>query len=191
MYSFVRLFDVILHTYILFLQSLKNPLFGFLANSLLFVDTFLLLSSYIFVRLAYAAMEKSRRIPNPFPIYISRYIRLTPSYLITIGFYMTWFTRVANGPLWPQRIEREQESCRASWWLNLLYINNYINTDKLVSILNVSSRVGFKNGFKLSRSRSFGGSRATIRTYLYFSYVIRNICECSIWPHNRIKFESV
>ena len=57
--------------------------------------------------------------------------RLTPAYLAMIGLYATWFIRLGDGPLWKHRISLEQERCQASWWKNILYINNYYGTDQL------------------------------------------------------------
>lgn len=54
--------------------------------------------------------------------------------MIVIGLYSTIFLRLGDGPLWNSRIGIEQERCVNSWWINLLYVNNYFNTDQLVSI---------------------------------------------------------
>lgn len=59
--------------------------------------------------------------------------RLTPSYAAVVFFYATLFWRVGSGPLWDQVIGHESEACTKYWWTNLFYVNNYINTDKLVS----------------------------------------------------------
>lgn len=114
-------------------QNIKSPVFGFLSNSLLFVDVFLLLSGFLFCRILLIELERRKGRLNVLILYIGRYIRLTPAYLAIIGFYITWFPSIGSGPLWQQRIEREQERCETSWWTNILYINNYINSDKLVS----------------------------------------------------------
>lgn len=78
-------------------------------------------------------VEKRKGRLNPLFLYFGRYIRLTPPYMVVIGFYMTWFLNIGSGPIWQERIEPQQERCISSWWLNILYVNNYINTDKLVS----------------------------------------------------------
>lgn len=58
--------------------------------------------------------------------------RLTPAYMVIVGLYLTWLPRLDSGPLW-WRMNKEKERCRASWWANILYINNYVNTDQLVN----------------------------------------------------------
>lgn len=60
--------------------------------------------------------------------------RLTPAYFIVIGLYATWLPKLGSGPLWNSRMTEEQNRCLSSWWLNLLYINNYVGTDQLVSL---------------------------------------------------------
>lgn len=102
-----------------------------LTNSLLFVDIFLFLSGFLFCRILLIELERRRGNINVAILYIGRYVRLTPSYMAVLGFYMTWFSSIGNGPIWQSRIELEQERCKESWWLNILYINNYIGTDKL------------------------------------------------------------
>ncbi|XP_055612417.1 nose resistant to fluoxetine protein 6-like isoform X2 [Uranotaenia lowii] len=104
---------------------------AFLANSPLLVDTFLLLSGFLFARLLLIELDKRRGRVNFLLLYIFRYIRLTPAYAAIIALYATWLPRLGSGPLWNQRMMLEQARCRASWWLNALYINNYIGTDQL------------------------------------------------------------
>lgn len=100
---------------------------------MLVVDVFLLLSGFLFCRILLIELHRRHGQINVLVLYIARWIRLTPAYLVIIGFYMTWFPSLGDGPLWQQRIEREQERCISSWFLNILYINNYFNIDKLVS----------------------------------------------------------
>ncbi|KAG5684438.1 hypothetical protein PVAND_013672 [Polypedilum vanderplanki] len=104
---------------------------AFILNSPLLVDSFLLLSGFLFTRLVLIEMDKRRGKINFLLIYIFRYIRLTPAYIMMIGLYSTWFIKIGDGPLWKQRISLEQERCMSSWWKNILYINNYYGNDAL------------------------------------------------------------
>lgn len=106
---------------------------AFLLNSPLLVDTFLLLSGFLFARLLLLELEKRNGKINFLILYMFRYIRLTPAYLAIIALYGTWLPKLGSGPLWDRRMNLEQERCQSSWWLNLLYINNYIGNDNLVS----------------------------------------------------------
>ncbi|XP_034933564.1 nose resistant to fluoxetine protein 6-like [Chelonus insularis] len=100
----------------------------FLNNPLL-VDTFLFLSGFLFARIVLQELDKRKYI-NFFFLYVFRYIRLTPAYLVMIGLYTTWLPKLDSGPLW-SRMTEEKRRCLDSWWTNLLYINNYVNTDNL------------------------------------------------------------
>lgn len=56
---------------------------------------------------------------------------------IPYAFVILWsgiYFENAGGPLWRHILEREQLSCRKNWWTNLLYLNNYINTNERVSL---------------------------------------------------------
>uniref|UniRef100_A0A182K8B2 Nose resistant-to-fluoxetine protein N-terminal domain-containing protein n=1 Tax=Anopheles christyi TaxID=43041 RepID=A0A182K8B2_9DIPT len=104
---------------------------AFLLNSPLLVDTFLLLSGFLFARLLLLELDKRKGRLNFGLLYVFRYIRLTPAYLAVIALYATWLPRLGDGPLWTERMELEQRRCRQSWWLNLLYVNNYFGTDSV------------------------------------------------------------
>ncbi|KAL9880686.1 nose resistant to fluoxetine protein 6-like isoform 2-T2 [Glossina fuscipes fuscipes] len=144
-------------------QNIKSPIFAFLPNSMLVVDVFLLLSGFLFCRILLVELRRRHGQINVLVLYVARWIRLTPAYLVTIGFYMTWFPSLGDGPLWQQRIEREQERCISSWFLNILYINNYFNVDKLCMFqswyLAVDSQLFFLSPiiiYLLNRSRKYG-----------------------------------
>ncbi|EDW86401.2 uncharacterized protein Dwil_GK15256 [Drosophila willistoni] len=92
---------------------------------------FLLLSGFLLCRILLFELERRGGKVNPLMLYVARYIRLTPAYIAIIGFYMTWFPHIGSGPIWNERIGLEKERCQDSWWLNILYINNYFGTDKL------------------------------------------------------------
>uniref|UniRef100_A0A8D8BDN6 Nose resistant to fluoxetine protein 6 n=1 Tax=Culex pipiens TaxID=7175 RepID=A0A8D8BDN6_CULPI len=104
---------------------------AFLLNSPLLVDTFLLLSGFLFARLILIELDKRRGKVNFLVLYVLRYVRLTPAYVAIMALYATWLPRLGSGPLWDQRMLLEQSRCQSSWWLNVLYINNYVGTDRL------------------------------------------------------------
>ncbi|XP_011298798.1 nose resistant to fluoxetine protein 6 [Fopius arisanus] len=106
--------------------KIENAVF---LNNPLLVDTFLLLSAFLFTRIVLKVLDNQRSVNFLF-LYILRYIRLTPAYLVTLGLYVTWLSRLDSGPLWYKIID-ERERCQASWWINILYVNNYVNTDQL------------------------------------------------------------
>lgn len=95
------------------------------------MDTFLLLSGFLFARLILIELDKRRGKINFFVLYIFRYIRLTPAYAAVMALYATWLPRLGSGPLWDQRMLLEQSRCQSSWWLNALYINNYVGAERM------------------------------------------------------------
>ncbi|KAJ8921959.1 hypothetical protein NQ315_008593 [Exocentrus adspersus] len=100
-------------------------------NNVLLVDTFLLVSGFLLCRLLLIELEKRKGKVNVLILYVARYIRLTPSYIVVIGLYTTYLYRSGSGPLWESKINLEKERCVNSWWANILYINNYVNTNQL------------------------------------------------------------
>ncbi|KRT80969.1 Acyltransferase, partial [Oryctes borbonicus] len=98
-------------------------------NNPLLVDTFLFLGGFLLCRILIQELDKRKGKVNLLIIYIGRYIRLTPSYIVVIGLYCTFLYRLGNGPLWNSLMSKEKERCLNSWWANVLYINNYVNTD--------------------------------------------------------------
>uniref|UniRef100_A0A336LZH1 CSON009110 protein n=1 Tax=Culicoides sonorensis TaxID=179676 RepID=A0A336LZH1_CULSO len=59
-----------------------------------------------------------------------RYLRLTPLHAFAILIEATWVSKLYNGPIWQQIAGQDRASCRANWWTNLLYINNFIGADE-------------------------------------------------------------
>ncbi|KAK0074969.1 hypothetical protein PV325_007579, partial [Microctonus aethiopoides] len=61
-----------------------------------------------------------------------RYLRFTPSYAVVIFFIALILPHLGAGPDWDYKIASlESSNCADNWWTNLLYINNYVNTNKL------------------------------------------------------------
>ncbi|KAG8246614.1 hypothetical protein J6590_080609 [Homalodisca vitripennis] len=49
--------------------------------------------------------------------------------MVVVGFYSYVFPHLGDGPLWTERLTQEVDRCRSNWWTNLLFINNYVNSD--------------------------------------------------------------
>ncbi|XP_043270688.1 nose resistant to fluoxetine protein 6-like [Venturia canescens] len=104
-----------------------------LLNGNIATDTFFLLSGIL---LAYTELMKQekyfgRQKLNIFGLYARRYLRLTPAYAVIIGFYATLFYKMGSGPYWDTWIDSNRNFCRENWWTNLLYVNNYVNVQKM------------------------------------------------------------
>ncbi|XP_034249386.1 nose resistant to fluoxetine protein 6-like [Thrips palmi] len=98
-----------------------------LMNATLSTDTFLLLSGAL---LAISFLRSSSKAPeaafNPLPFYLHRYVRLTPVYAVVMWFYASLLVRLGSGPLWDRLVGVEADNCRANWWTNLAYVNNFV-----------------------------------------------------------------
>ncbi|ELT93753.1 hypothetical protein CAPTEDRAFT_227362 [Capitella teleta] len=98
--------------------------FQAIVNASVSVDSFFFLSgtlvSYLLLR------EMAKRV-GPMKVswlkfYFHRYWRLTPTLLITLGFFICVFPFMGEGPLWNPDMSRGP--CHNSWWSVPLYINN-------------------------------------------------------------------
>lgn len=104
----------------------------FLLNGTLITDTFFTLSGFLTCYALVQELSKRRRL-NISNVFLYRWMRITPVYMVVVGFYATLLKRLGDGPIWDERVLREVERCQQNWWANLLYINNYVNVQGLVS----------------------------------------------------------
>ncbi|XP_075234105.1 nose resistant to fluoxetine protein 6-like [Lycorma delicatula] len=122
---------------------LTNPLFLewlfgqfvviLIMNGGIMVETFFVFSGFLFCHYLYQELIKRKKI-NFFAIIINRWIRIVPVYMIVIAVYGWLLPYTGNGPLWNSKINVESERCRKNWWLNILFLNNYINTDEMCMV---------------------------------------------------------
>ncbi|EGT39761.1 hypothetical protein CAEBREN_31361 [Caenorhabditis brenneri] len=108
-------------------------------NAVLSVDTFFLLSGIVVAYLFFKQRPKPNQIKSPLTwalFYLHRYLRLTPPYMLFIGFFVVYGPYI-QGPyaawMWNILI-RQTDACKNRWWRNLLYINNY-DTDQLQPVM--------------------------------------------------------
>ena len=52
-------------------------------------------------------------------------------YMLVIMVFATLVKYIGSGPLW-NSIDGIYDNCKENWWTNLLYVNNFVHTDKLV-----------------------------------------------------------
>ncbi|KAF4533053.1 hypothetical protein B566_EDAN002616, partial [Ephemera danica] len=102
-----------------------------LLNGPIVVDTFFTISGFLVCYLLLQEFARRKGRINFLALYIHRYVRLTPVYMVVLGVYTTLLGQLGSGPLWQRKVGTEVARCGATWWANLLYINNYVSTDKL------------------------------------------------------------
>lgn len=64
---------------------------------------------------------------------LMRYMRLTPAYAAIISASIV-LPALGSGPFWQESVGQMGPTCRRNWWINLSYLNNFIETDKLCLI---------------------------------------------------------
>ncbi|KAF1753156.1 hypothetical protein GCK72_019712 [Caenorhabditis remanei] len=93
------------------------------------VDTFFLLSGIVVAYLFFKTRPKPSQIKSPVTwilFYVHRYLRLTPPFMIFIGFFVVYGYYI-QGPGVASILNQmnpEVDTCIKYWWKNVLYINN-------------------------------------------------------------------
>ncbi|XP_053614061.1 nose resistant to fluoxetine protein 6-like [Plodia interpunctella] len=95
----------------------------------LFVDTFFFLSGFLLA----TAVAKS--LPNLFIMFLKRYVRLIVAFALVIFYICAVFPYTGSGPLWNRAIEADTGKCKKTWWISLLMLNNYIDTENICLIV--------------------------------------------------------
>lgn len=66
-------------------------------------------------------------------MYLHRYLRLTPVVAAFILFTVSLMRHMGSGPLWNTYIDVADKLCVNNWWSTLLYVQNYVHPDSMVS----------------------------------------------------------
>lgn len=105
----------------------------FIINGNLVVQTFFFMSGFLSAYLFMLHREKDRCSNWLFFIkaVALRYIRLVPLLIFMILLHSTWLYRIGDGPFWEANVLGDREHCRENWWLNLIFLNNYIRVDRM------------------------------------------------------------
>ena len=105
---------------------LQNFWFQIVANGFFSVDTFFVLSglltSYTFMK-EFTKRNSELSLCFMIKYYFHRFFRLTPPYLLVLLFSVYMSKYLGSGPFFPTD-GFERRECKATWWWNLLYINN-------------------------------------------------------------------
>ncbi|XP_066275162.1 nose resistant to fluoxetine protein 6-like [Branchiostoma lanceolatum] len=142
---FISMTWVILgHTYLVHREGLDNrnrlgdeyPRFTFQAvnNATISVDSFFFLSGLLMSYLLLKQIQKSKENGKSVSygmVYFHRYWRLTPTYMFVLMLYVWVLPYTLSGPYWPSTPDRLDPYCRDSWWMNLLYINNFVKGSEM------------------------------------------------------------
>ncbi|XP_063831604.1 nose resistant to fluoxetine protein 6-like [Ostrinia nubilalis] len=102
-----------------------SPFAIFILHDDVFVDTFFVISGFLMAK-TITAYEK---LPNIFLLLLKRYIRLVVALAVVVFYVCAIFPLTGSGPLWERFVAGETDACLTNWWLNILMLSNYINTD--------------------------------------------------------------
>ncbi|XP_063992297.1 nose resistant to fluoxetine protein 6-like [Diachasmimorpha longicaudata] len=97
------------------------------------VDTFFVISGFLISYLFLKHMAKGGKF-NPIMYYVHRYLRLTPAYGALLLLTIFIFPRIGSGAVWEANMSLQTESCSKNWWANLLYLQNYVNSQYLLCL---------------------------------------------------------
>ncbi|XP_073960732.1 nose resistant to fluoxetine protein 6-like [Choristoneura fumiferana] len=102
---------------------------GMSIHSDLFVDSFFAVAALLLGK-TLSTMDITKP-HNLLKNIAKRYIRLFGLFVVIVFYVAHVFLQKDNGPLYHQLAGREQEYCQRNWWLSLLMVGNYINTDTM------------------------------------------------------------
>ena len=102
-------------------------------NALYGVDTFFLISATL-LTLSLMRFFKKSGMPkwHFWPLmYLERYLRLMPPYLMIFLLYIYVVPHIGRGPLWTAKdFPMKNEDCHNYWWAYILLINNFVPNGK-------------------------------------------------------------
>lgn len=104
-------------------ETANNPMSIILRLSIIYTDSFLLLSGILTAYRMSKDIEDKGYIPW-FNRIVARFIRLTPSLLVILIYYAYVMEFLGDGPLWNTIVTPNAELCKDNWWRNILYIQN-------------------------------------------------------------------
>lgn len=55
--------------------------------------------------------------------------------MVVVFFCALILPHTGSGPFWEWKVGMEQDYCANNWWTNLLFVNNFVNLDRIVRII--------------------------------------------------------
>jgi hypothetical protein len=129
------------HSYFLVIQNVLDILdfqkdridAQIIINTLYVVDTFFLLSAML-ITLTIMHMLKKHGMPRWYfwpMMYLERYLRLIPPYIMIFLLYIYVVPYIGQGPLWTAKyFPMENTDCHYYWWAYFFLINNFLPNGK-------------------------------------------------------------
>lgn len=112
------------------LEFQKDFFFQAVVNASVAVDTFFFIGGLL---VCYVTVKLVRDAHKPFNLILyvfHRLFRLLPVYIMVIVFiYLA--PVMGSGPIYHDTVDGFVEACYKNWWTNILFVNNFINTDQI------------------------------------------------------------
>ncbi|XP_054717677.1 O-acyltransferase like protein-like [Uloborus diversus] len=108
-----------------FTKFIDNVLFGVIANSSVGVDTFFVLAGFLFVYYRWRLLKKPSGISYTGKFLNLIYVRMLAAQVLVISLFFL-LPAFGSGPLWEEFVEEPLNNCRKTWWMNLLFIQNFL-----------------------------------------------------------------
>lgn len=114
-------------------KTSKSLFSQIIINGTFSVDCFFFISGYLVTHLLLKYLKQVDNKLNLTLFYLKRYLRMTPTMMTIIGFGATMLRYFGNGPEWSNSTVMFDRWCRTNWWVNSLYLHNFVNMDNMVS----------------------------------------------------------
>lgn len=98
-----------------------------LANGTLTVDTFFFMSGLLVVYVTLKQMSSNSAGNRWVQFYVHRYWRMTPLMMAVIAFCAVLLPYCGDGPRWRESVAIYDLTCQANWWVNAMYLQNFIH----------------------------------------------------------------
>jgi peptidoglycan/LPS O-acetylase OafA/YrhL len=106
------------------MESLGRPYSVLARAASLYTDPFLMLSGMLTAYSLFDKLQKNGKI-NIWKEYVSRYLRIMPSFAFLIAICTYILPLLGNGPMWNLVVSHHADICKKYWWRNLLFIHNW------------------------------------------------------------------
>ncbi|XP_035221631.1 nose resistant to fluoxetine protein 6-like isoform X2 [Stegodyphus dumicola] len=93
------------------------------------VGSFFFMSGFLLMFTTWKKLEKSEGHVNLLMFFVHKYWRMTPALGLTLILFMV-LPLIDSGPIWNSTLDPPLQACNDLWWANMLYINNWWNTDQ-------------------------------------------------------------
>uniref|UniRef100_L7LX95 Nose resistant-to-fluoxetine protein N-terminal domain-containing protein n=1 Tax=Rhipicephalus pulchellus TaxID=72859 RepID=L7LX95_RHIPC len=102
-----------------------------LANGTVTVDTFFFISGLLVVYVTMKQLASNGGNTSWLQFYVHRYWRMTPLMMAVIAFCAVLLPYCGDGPRWKESIATYDLTCKANWWVNAMYLQNFIHRTEM------------------------------------------------------------